>query len=137
MKNEEPKKEPLRMLRRSETDKMLGGVAAGIADYFEVDVNLVRFIFVMLALLGGSGFLLYAILWVLMPGVGTAEEKTRIRRNQGNFMPSVLIILGVFFLLNNFGLLWWFSVRKLWPVALIALGIYMLFKHDRRTGKKS
>jgi phage shock protein PspC (stress-responsive transcriptional regulator) len=75
MKNEESKKEPSRMLRRSESDKLLGGVAAGIADYFEVDVNLVRFIFVMLALLGGSGFLLYAILWVLMRVRGLRRKR--------------------------------------------------------------
>lgn len=54
-------------LMRSATDKMVAGVAAGVADYIGLDVALVRIAFVVLALLGGPGILLYIILWVVMP----------------------------------------------------------------------
>ncbi len=54
-------------LRRSDTDRMLAGVSGGLADYTGIDVVLWRVSFVALTLLGGSGLLFYALLWVLMP----------------------------------------------------------------------
>lgn len=56
-------------LYRSNRDIMLGGVAAGIAEYFNVDPTLIRLLFVLLAF-ATAGFpvvLLYFILWVIMP----------------------------------------------------------------------
>jgi phage shock protein PspC (stress-responsive transcriptional regulator) len=58
----EPKK-----LRRSTTDRVLGGVCAGIADYYGLDPVLVRVAFVLLAFLGGPGILLYLILLLVIP----------------------------------------------------------------------
>src|SRR4051795_8193037 len=54
-------------LRRSRTDKMLGGVAGGLAEYSGIDPLLWRVGFVALTLAGGSGILVYLLLWVLMP----------------------------------------------------------------------
>jgi len=58
--------EPTR-LYRSRTDRMLAGVAGGIAKYFNVDPTLVRLLFVLFALAGGPGLLVYIILWIIMP----------------------------------------------------------------------
>jgi phage shock protein PspC (stress-responsive transcriptional regulator) len=58
--------EPKR-LTRSKTDRMVAGVAGGIAHYVGVDPVLIRVIFVALALFGGGGLLLYLICWILMP----------------------------------------------------------------------
>ncbi len=54
-------------LMRSTEDRMLAGVAAGVADYFSMDPTLVRLIFVLLSLAGGPGVVLYIILWLIMP----------------------------------------------------------------------
>lgn len=54
-------------LTRSEQDRMIAGVCAGLARYFDVDPTLIRIIFVILALLGFGGVILYIILWILMP----------------------------------------------------------------------
>jgi len=54
-------------LYRSNRDVMLGGVAGGLAEYFNLDPTLVRLIFVLLALAGGPGIILYLILWIIMP----------------------------------------------------------------------
>ncbi len=54
-------------LMRSTTDKMLAGVAGGLAEYLGVDATLVRLAFVILALAGGPGLLIYLILWFVMP----------------------------------------------------------------------
>lgn len=54
-------------LYRSTTNKMVAGVASGLAEYLELDPSLVRIAFVILALLGGPGILLYIILWIVLP----------------------------------------------------------------------
>src|SRR5215218_4073831 len=56
-----------RRLRRSGTDRMVGGVSGGLAEYSGVDAVLWRVGFVALTLAGGAGVLLYLLLWVLMP----------------------------------------------------------------------
>ena len=54
-------------LARSTTDRKLGGVAAGIADYLDVDVTMVRVLWLLAALIGGTGFLAYIVLWIALP----------------------------------------------------------------------
>lgn len=48
-------------------NRMLLGVCAGIAEYFDIDPNVVRLLWVMFCLLGGSGILGYIIAAVIMP----------------------------------------------------------------------
>jgi phage shock protein PspC (stress-responsive transcriptional regulator) len=59
-----------RQLRRSADDKMLGGVAGGIARYLNVDVTLVRVIIAALALFTSAGVALYVAAWLLIPEDG-------------------------------------------------------------------
>ena len=54
-------------LVRSQSDRMFFGVAAGIADYVNLDPVIVRLIFVLLALSGGPGILIYIIMAIIMP----------------------------------------------------------------------
>lgn len=54
-------------LVRLTNDRMIAGVCGGIAEYFRVDPTLVRALLVAFTLLGGSGILLYVILWLVMP----------------------------------------------------------------------
>ena len=56
-----------RKLVRSQTDSMFAGVCGGLGEYLNVDPTLVRLFFVLLALTGGHGVLLYLILCVIMP----------------------------------------------------------------------
>ena len=58
-------------LVRSTTDKMVAGVCAGLADYFDIDAAIVRVLFVIFALAGGPGILAYLILWIVMPEEGS------------------------------------------------------------------
>jgi phage shock protein PspC (stress-responsive transcriptional regulator) len=59
------------LLRRSRDGAMLAGVAVGLADYFDVDVTLVRIGLVALTLLGGAGVPLYVAAWLLIPEEGS------------------------------------------------------------------
>ena len=54
-------------LYRSQTDKMLGGVAGGLGDYLDIDPTLIRLAFVLLFLAGGHGLLVYLVLWLVVP----------------------------------------------------------------------
>jgi len=57
---------PKRLMRYS-TDKKLGGVCAGLAEYFDMDTTLVRVLWLLVVLCGVTGILLYTILWIVLP----------------------------------------------------------------------
>ena len=58
-------------LYRDENDKILGGVCAGLANYFGIDVVIIRIIFVVLAISFGFGLIPYIILWIALPSSAT------------------------------------------------------------------
>jgi len=58
-------------LVRNVQDKKIAGVCAGLADYFDIDPTLVRALWILFTLLGGSGVLAYVILYFLLPEAGT------------------------------------------------------------------
>ena len=54
-------------LYRDENDKMIGGVASGVAHYLNIDPAFIRILFAILLIVGGSGVLLYLICWIILP----------------------------------------------------------------------
>lgn len=54
-------------LYRDEFRKKIGGVCAGLADYFTIDVTLVRLFFVLACIFHGSGLPVYIVLWIVLP----------------------------------------------------------------------
>ena len=54
-------------LVRSTNDRKVAGVCAGLADYFDLDPTIIRVLWVVAVLCGGTGLLAYAILWVALP----------------------------------------------------------------------
>jgi phage shock protein C len=54
-------------LYRSRDERMLAGVCGGLAKYFRIDPTIIRLIFVVLALAGGPGLLIYIIMWIVVP----------------------------------------------------------------------
>jgi phage shock protein C len=56
-----------RKLYRSKTDRKLAGVCGGLAHYFNTDATLIRVLFVVLAVLGGAGLVIYAAMWIIVP----------------------------------------------------------------------
>jgi phage shock protein PspC (stress-responsive transcriptional regulator) len=67
-----------KLFRDVDTGKV-GGVSAGLAAYFRTDVVLVRVLFLISLFLGGSGFFIYLILWVVVPEARTVSEKMQMR----------------------------------------------------------
>jgi phage shock protein C len=145
--------EPKRFYR-SITDKKIAGVSGGLAEYFEIDSLLVRLIFVILALAGGGGVLIYIILWIVTPEKpfvmnqtqnssnmenqqsNSGDQKPPVenqhlkpsrpeQRNRGNLIGGlVLITLGILFLADEF--IPHISFGDLWPVILIVVGAGLL-----------
>ena len=72
-------------LRRAGDDRMLAGVAGGIARYLGADVTLVRVIIAALVLFTGAGAALYLAAWLLIPADGDDESIAAawIARRQG------------------------------------------------------
>ena len=61
-------------LSRPVHDRVLGGVASGVARYLDVDVTIVRIAFAVLAVMGGAGIPLYVAGWLLIPDEGTGQS---------------------------------------------------------------
>ncbi|HEV2756307.1 MAG TPA: PspC domain-containing protein [Actinomycetota bacterium] len=68
-----------RRLYRSTTDRKISGVAGGVAEYFNLDPTLVRVAWVLSVVAAGAGFLLYVILWIVLPEGPDGVPLTRPR----------------------------------------------------------
>lgn len=178
-------------LYRSTSEGMLGGVAAGLARYFNTDVNVIRLLMVLAAFFtGGAVVAVYLALWLLLPTVSSTSNdvggimqenlnemahRIGFRSNNPNggntttvagngpnvsnvsnvsnggpsnaynsgqapqarttstpFTPSIgaiiLIALGGFLLLANFGVFHFFRWNFFWPLLLVGLGVMLLMK---------
>jgi phage shock protein C len=65
-----------RKLYRSQTDRKVAGVCGGLADYFNVDPTLIRVLFIVLAVCGGAGLVLYLAMWIVVPDASKASSQT-------------------------------------------------------------
>ena len=68
-----------RRLYRADNDKILGGVCAGMANYFRLDPSIVRLIFVLITFGWGAGVLLYIVLWMVLPSKSLSAQPIRKR----------------------------------------------------------
>ena len=69
----------IKKLYRDPEDRVLGGVASGLAAYFGADKAVIRLLFVLSILLGGSGIIIYLILWIITPEAQTITEKMQMQ----------------------------------------------------------
>ena len=138
-------------LLRSRSDKVIAGIAGGLGKYFNIDPLIIRILFVILALFGAGGVIVYLILWIAIPEDYTdsfykytnsnnknMENKNETkkenykpyrdyekRKNDGNLIAGlILITLGVIFLIDRF--VPRVDFGDLWPLLLIIAGIFIL-----------
>lgn len=106
------------VIHRSSDDRVVAGVAAGLAARLGVDPMLVRIGLIPLAFAGGFGVLLYAVLWLTSVDDGVPHARRPVTTQQG--VALTLITLGVLFLLRGIGL--WFGDAIVVPVIVAAAG---------------
>ncbi|GIH04396.1 histidine kinase [Rhizocola hellebori] len=114
-----PETVPRARLSRSREDRLVAGVAAGIAANVRLSPTVVRALFVLLVPVNGLGVLLYAAFWAVMP---SAEGQQTKRREWYRLLPFVLAALGLMAAAGLFNREDPFSMTVGWLVALIAIG---------------
>lgn len=133
-------------LTRPQNNKLLGGVCAGIAEYFNINVTLLRVIWLVFGFCYGAGIVLYLIFLIVLPPSGEEKSSVQIPRF-GLFLGILLVLIGFMSLLNGYwpvpffytpAWLAFFTVRwdYLWPILLICFGgmiILAAFKQSAGT----
>ncbi|MDQ1266968.1 MAG: hypothetical protein QG635_2121 [Bacteroidota bacterium] len=142
-------------LYRSRKNKVIGGVAGGLAEYFDVDPVLVRAIFVIATFAWGLSIVAYIIFWIIVPvnendpiiidskdskiePIEETETESRFseihdkrfhreHRSQGRRLIAgmILVIIGAALFLDN--VFPCFDSAYLWPTLLILIGAYILY----------
>lgn len=143
----------MKRLYRSKSNSVIGGVAGGIAEYFQIDPTVVRLVWIVAVFMGGMGILAYLIAWLVIP-VNPAEDydddwhwSDRVRRSLGSdgntrgmsgdgprTFGLILVAIGLFLLARNF--LPHFVLGRYWPVIIIGLGLWLVLSALRGEGKR-
>ena len=123
----------------------MAGVCAGLGEHFDVDPVLFRVAFVVLALLGGAGFLLYVLLWILLPpeaGPGSpavAQRAAARSRLGGTWLGIAILVAGGILLIGDLGahrpFPWVIRPGIVWGVALVLLGILLYQRGEQRRSR--
>ena len=66
-------------LFRDPDNKAIGGVCAGLAAFLNIDITIVRIVLLLALLLWGSGFIVYLVLWIVVPLAKTSADKCEMR----------------------------------------------------------
>jgi phage shock protein C len=134
-----------KQLRRIPSKSIIGGVAAGVAEYFGIDTGLTRFLFVVLLIFGGGFpmFLVYIILWAALPKVDLSHDYITVTSAEGTSAPVPFqnrkgvevfgyILVGIGALLLFDKIFYWIHFQKFIPsMILIGIGAYLIFRHSQ------
>ncbi|MCA6073680.1 PspC domain-containing protein [Fulvivirga sedimenti] len=74
-----PEQKSYKKMYRDPENRVLGGVSSGIASYFGVDTIIIRLLFVIFTIAGGTGILAYIVLWIVLPEARTISDKVRMK----------------------------------------------------------
>jgi len=128
---------PLTDLRRSRTDRHVAGVSGGLGQYAGIDPLVFRILFVVLTVFGGSGILLYALGWLLVPEDGETESEGqrllngRASRSKGSILALVVVVVaGVVAIGATVNSGW--GVGGLGVLAVIGLAAVLLLRNGPR-----
>ena len=119
------------LLRRDRDAGWLGGVAAGVARRFGVDVSLVRLAFVVATAAGGVGLAAYALGWLVIPAGDSGPTRVRIRTGRAAVEVALgtgLLLLAVLLTFRALGI--WFSDALVWPLVLVASGGALIWRQS-------
>jgi phage shock protein PspC (stress-responsive transcriptional regulator) len=122
---------PPRRLSRSRTDRVLGGVAGGVARHLDVDPIVVRIAFTVLGALYGLGVLVYLVLWLVLP----ADPEGTGERHGGQSLTvaaAVIAGIGIACVIHAVGA----GGGVVIGIALLLIGLALLIARDRMPGRR-
>jgi phage shock protein PspC (stress-responsive transcriptional regulator) len=141
-------------LYRNQKNSIIGGVCGGLAEYFKTDPVIIRVLFAIVFFVGGSGLLVYIVLWIITPleqapvikpfenQVHEEEninhevksenmESQKKQKNDGNLWGGlILITIGAIFLIEKFVPALDFG--DLWPLILVVVGVILISKNFQK-----
>lgn len=143
-----------RKLYRSREDRIITGVCGGLGEYFTVDPILIRLVFVLLAIMGGHGILLYLLLAIIVPvqpgesvnvdrkgkikefaaGVqaGVQSVARDLKENKSWFSNprhlagSIILFIGLAAMFSQMFPEYWLGWEIMWPILLLFIGAYII-----------
>lgn len=137
---------------RSKQHKVIGGVCAGLAEYFDIDPVLLRIGFAVAFFVYGTGFLLYIILMFALPDkeevIGYSspsdagstsfqsmsdEYETKDKSKRNLMGGIILMIVGLIFLAENF--IPNVDFGDLWPLILVAIGAMTIWNSFQKSAR--
>jgi phage shock protein PspC (stress-responsive transcriptional regulator) len=143
-------------LYRDEHRKTIGGVCAGLAEYFDIDIAIVRALFLLTFIFMGTGLMVYIVLWIVLPKKGynafnpgvdyrvppqdpynafgtpqpdnfsPFQPQKKETSRAGLIIGVVLIFIGASFLLHELRLFHYWHFGKLWPAVLVIIGFALM-----------
>lgn len=136
----------MKRIYRSHEDRIIAGVCGGFAEYFNIDVTIVRLIWIFFTIFGGMGILAYIFSIILISEKDSSKAK-EIKADDDHeeklvLWGVVIIIVGILLFFRHqpiVGMMWhamsgnWFNI--LFAIALIGVGIYILFNRKDDNGK--
>lgn len=126
-------------LRRSNTDKILGGICGGLAKYYGIAPIIFRLLFPLAVFLGGIGIIIYLILFLIIPKSEIPSEEVLAKKllvhNKKSVLGIILIFIGFYSILmpeDYFPFLFYFQIPNdvLFPFFIILLGIWIQKNHQ-------
>ena len=136
-------------LYKSRTDKVFEGVCGGIGEYFGIDPVVIRLLWVVMVIFGGTGVLAYLIAMLIIPKDpkdDPEEIKTTIKTDlySDKFWGVLLIVAGLLLLVGFIGPVGGlfagaaiFMSSMLWPALIIGLGLYLYFGDSKSNKNQS
>lgn len=132
---------------------MIGGVCGGLGNYLGIDPVIFRFLFIVLLFGANFGFLLYLLLWIIIPeegkeygaqghdigervrgmGEDVQQAVSQPHPQAGIIVGAALLLVGGILLVDNLNFHWlrWLDFDLLWPVLLIIGGIVLLVRRSQ------
>lgn len=125
--------------------KVIGGVCAGLGEYFDVDPTWIRILLVLTIFAQGAGLLAYLVAWIVIPKKPEVPSQATVQSAEGaavagivpqqevstptrgpSFLPGVILIgLGLVFLFDR--VFSWFDFRYVWPLIIVGIGVVLIF----------
>jgi signal transduction histidine kinase len=123
---------------RSSTDRVIAGLAGGLAEQLRIDPVVIRLAFIVLAFAGGFGALLYGLLWLIStdapPATAALPAAATRRTNEPRHVLAVaLVVAGMLLILRELHV--WLGDGLVWPVAVAALGSAVIWNRTDGPGR--